>query len=348
MRFANIQALRFAAAFAVVLYHLGPVVSHRFRVSGSVIDFLRAGLLGMGVYVFFAISGFVLAHSLQSTPVRQFLIWRALRLYLPYWTLVMALLIAAGAAGLPTTIPVKPFANAMFLLPAGEGRSAYFLDGVEWSLVYEVFFGLVLGGCALAGPRRGVIGGAAIWLVLCIAKAIVVPGNVPVHPTLKSIVLSPANVPFLLGVLAYELHRRGWPWLRPVSLLAVPTLYSVGLSIPRPDVSLIVIGGSCAAAVLWCSSTHQLAAKNPLVVAGDWSYGVYLCHPVVIFWVGQTGEAYGYLPRSAVSGFVLGGMAIAVGLAYGWLESSAYRRLRQRFAPAKPAKPATVRLKRAA
>lgn len=351
MRFANIQTLRFAAALAVVLYHLGQVVAHRFGLSGSIIGFLKYGMLGMGVYVFFAISGFVLAHSLQATPVKQFLVWRAARLYFPYWALVLVLLIVAGIGGVPTMMPVKPLANAMLLLPAGEGQAAYILGGVEWSLVYEVFFGLVVGLCALAGPRRGVMGGAAIWLALCIGKAIVAPGGVPVFPTWKSILLSPANVPFLLGVLAYELHIRRWAWVRPVSLLAVPGFYALGISIPRPDVSLMVIGVACASAVIWCAATHQLAAKNPLVVAGDWSYGVYLCHPVVIFWLGHTGESYGYLPRSAISAFVIGGAAVIVGLGYGWLESAAYRQLRLRYAPVKPAKPVkltAVRLKRAA
>lgn len=348
MRFANIQALRFASALAVVVYHLVPVAAYRYHLTGPLVEFLKCGMLGMGVYVFFAISGFVLAHSLRTTPVRSFLIWRMVRLYAPYWALIASILAGCWVVGIPMPPALRPFVNGLLLLPVGQSRVAYILGGVEWSLVYEVFFGIVLALFALTGSRRGVSGGAAIWLALCVAKALIKPGVVPVYPTLTTIVTSPANVPFLLGVLAYEIHVRNWRWVQVVSLVAVPVFYKLGIMVERPDLSLIVIGVSCAAAVLWCAASPQLNARNPLVVCGDWSYGVYLCHPMVIFLVGNGGEQFGLLPQSVVSAVVLGCVAVWVGLMYGCLESTAYRRLRQRFAPAKPVKPVTAYVKRAA
>lgn len=345
MRFANIQALRFVAAASVLLFHLGPIASVKLNVSEPLLDAFGDGFLGLGVYVFFAISGYVLAHSLRTTPVPQFLAWRAIRIYVPYWLLIAVLMVLLFLASAPLPPVARPLANGLLLLPSGEGRALYLLGGVEWTLVYEMFFGLALGLCALAGPRRGVTGGAALWLALCVAKAIIAPGVVPTYPTWKAIVLSAANVPFLLGVLSYELRGRAMDVVRFAAPFAVPTLFSVGRLIARPDIAVMVQGAACAILVAWCAAAKQLDARHPLVRYGDWSYGVYLCHGIVILQVCSAGEYHGFLPPSLASAIVAGGTALGVGLAYGCLESAVYRRLRERFAPARAVVPP---LKRAA
>jgi exopolysaccharide production protein ExoZ len=79
VRYTNIQFLRVAAAVGVVLYHLS---CHAPALVG--VDPARLGhplLAGLPVPLFFAVSGFVLAHALRSAPPGRFLLARAVRLY---------------------------------------------------------------------------------------------------------------------------------------------------------------------------------------------------------------------------------------------------------------------------
>ena len=55
----------------------------------------------------------------------------------------------------------------LLLLPGGP-RDGYLLN-VEWSLVYEVFFYAAFGLFALAGGRRGVAVGTAVWLAAVVS-----------------------------------------------------------------------------------------------------------------------------------------------------------------------------------
>ncbi len=344
MRYANIQALRFAAA--VVVLHVAAVAKHFFGLSGPLVERLADGTLGVGVYLFFAISGFVLAHSLRTTPVPQFLLWRIVRLYLPYWC-IAGLCLAWHRMTVGPIPWVRPLRNELLLLPSGPGGSILLLGRVEWSLVYEVFFGVVLGGLALAGPRRGVTVGAAVWLTLCVARAAVsAEGEVPILASWRTIWLSAANVPFLLGVLTYELRGRGMAFVRYVGPLAFVSGVWLGRSLPRGDWAVMAEGVGCATLVAWAVAVGQLESRNLLVRGGDCSYGVYLVHDPIILAAGQSA----FVTKSTTTVVLFGTIALAAGLAFGYGESSAYSRLRRRFArpDAKHRSPAAVPPARAA
>jgi peptidoglycan/LPS O-acetylase OafA/YrhL len=328
VRYANVQALRFVAAVGVVGLHLAVVAKVFFGLTGPAVERVFNSPLGVGVYLFFAISGFVLAQSLRTTPVPRFLLWRAVRLYGPYWCAVAVFLAWHWVAVGP--IPwIRQLRNELLLLPSGPGGSILLLGGVEWSLVYEVFFGVVLGTLALAGPRRGVTAGAAVWLALCVGRAAVsADGTVPVLASWRTIWLSAANVPFLLGVLAYELRGRGAPVVRFAGPLVFVGGIWLGRGLPRGDWAVMAEGVGCAALVAWAVAVRQLDARNPLVRGGDCSYGVYLVHnPIMLTAAHST-----VVPRSAAGVVFLGAFALAAGLAFGYCESSAYSRLRRRYA----------------
>lgn len=133
-RLDGLDGLRGLAAFLVLLHHAAP------KVAG--LNLLPGGYLA--VDFFFMLSGFVIARGYEDrlqeglTPGR-FLLLRLRRLY-P----VIAVGIAAGAVvamlrGMdPREAIIRLVIQALFLpLPAGSG-STFPLDGVEWSLMFEL------------------------------------------------------------------------------------------------------------------------------------------------------------------------------------------------------------------
>jgi peptidoglycan/LPS O-acetylase OafA/YrhL len=198
MRFNNIQILRFAAATAVVMYH-----AYRYTRESlwqtpltRVFDYR----FGWGVELFFAISGFVVSHSLAQSPPGRFLAFRLIRIYPAFW-LAVAIVVFAGFAFSAQPVDA-PSVRALSLLPWGP--VTYPLGGVEWSLVYELFFYALLAAIALV-PRKNAREWAMLaWLVAIVAAALVAPGRATKFlPTASTILFSAFNLPFILGVLAY-------------------------------------------------------------------------------------------------------------------------------------------------
>jgi peptidoglycan/LPS O-acetylase OafA/YrhL len=337
MKFTNIQVLRFAAAFGVLLTHVGFFAHSMLGINGPTIDALTAPVFWAGVPVFFAISGFVLTHSLQTTPVRRFLLLRAARIYPPYWFAAIVVLLA----GLGGTPPITKVIRALLLIPSGQ-LGAHYVLGIEWSLVYEAFFYVVLALFAL-GPRRLLPIGTAVWFVACLLRIAIAPATALNQlPTWTNITLSAVNIPFLCGVFAYYLRHhteviRTWaPILGPTLIVCSPL---VGW-----DVSLILKGVGSGLLVAWAAVTPQWSADNLFVRYGDYSYGVFLIHvPVMRVVFARLADRPATMTAVATGGLI----ALSIGLMYGRIEAAAYRRIRSWLTPAKKT-PMTIDLKRAA
>lgn len=147
MRFKFVDGLRGVAALSVCLFHIGR-------------DFLHIGFLhygGLGVTVFFVLSGFVISHSLvnkQITPkyFASFAIKRSIRLDPAYW---FAILLAILVLWIPSRlldykVSLPSFGDIlanMFYLQGilGVGN----INSVFWTLCYEIQFYLVFCGLLL-------------------------------------------------------------------------------------------------------------------------------------------------------------------------------------------------------
>lgn len=147
----GLDVLRFAAACAVMLYHLafwswafpaGQVA----LASKGLADFrdwpLITAVGWIGVQIFFVISGFVIATSAASSSASRFFISRFTRLVPAAWvcatiTLAAWLLIDVGS---PTS-HLRAYANSIAFVPMPT-----WIDSVYWTLGVEVaFYSLVLG-----------------------------------------------------------------------------------------------------------------------------------------------------------------------------------------------------------
>lgn len=151
--FTLVQALRGIAAMWVVFYHASEA-HHVDNLRTILPDAINVVLFDSGHYgvaIFFALSGFVIAHSLRDlAPTLGFIAWfllrRAVRLDPPYW-LSIAIVLAFGilSARVQEQAFVWPSAGNVFahLFYLQTLLGLPVINSVYWTLTYEVQFYLV-------------------------------------------------------------------------------------------------------------------------------------------------------------------------------------------------------------
>ena len=337
MRFTNLQAGRFAAAVVVLVFHVACHGRDYLGLNTRLVEPVPAYWFRTAIMFFFALSGFVLAHGLQTATLGGFLRSRLLRLYPAYWLAAATVLLVRAAAGNPVPFDNKGLWHAFLLWPAGPNRAAYSL-GVEWTLVYELLLSLALVPFAALGRRRGLGIGAAAWLAGIVGKLVATDGRVfHPFPKLAEFPASAINAAFLLGVLAYLGHAR-MPRVRSLlPVVAAAALWAGSrFAVSAVGWSLLLEAVGMAAVLGYFVTGPQLPAKSLFVRGGDWSYGIYLVHvPVMTACFAVAGQPSPYLPPLALALF--GGLlALAVGCAYGSFEWRMYRRMRATFTQPRP------------
>ena len=179
MRFNNLQILRLVAAMGVALSHLGIAAEMVFGVSDGSTEWLRMPRLSpLWVQTFFALSGFVLTHALQSCPPGRYLYLRAARLYPAYWIVTGTVIALIWSGWWPGRYPIEPnpsFAG-LFLLPVRSGQPGGSILFVEWTLVYEVFLSVSLLGLWWVAGRKRLPLMVCVWLLVLGVKSLYRPG----------------------------------------------------------------------------------------------------------------------------------------------------------------------------
>ncbi|HYH69381.1 MAG TPA: acyltransferase [Urbifossiella sp.] len=328
MRYTNIQFLRVAAAVGVVLFHLGchaPVL-----VGADPAAFRHTLCAGFPVPLFFAVSGFVLAHALRGAAPGRFLVARFLRLYPGYWLAVLLTLGLMRAGALTEHhrwLPVFVGGVTLSLWPAGPDAVVVYPLGVEWSLIYEVFLSAALAVFGLVGRGRVVAVLAAAWLVGLGVKAVVAPGFAfDARAHWSTIGLSAYAAPFLLGVLVYQVRGadRRWAWLA-----APAALGCLVAACTRPVTLEQLWGllGLAAAGVVWLAvALPQASERNRLARLGDCTYGLFLIHVPLMMGVLHAAARAGWAGWEPAA--LALGVALAGGLLFGRLECAVHARLR--------------------
>lgn len=280
-RFTVVHALRGLAALWVVLYHVG---------EGGHIRALRADLPPwvdllftsghLGVAIFFALSGFVITHSVAGASITpgylgRFALRRSIRLDPPYWASILFFVtlgyVSAQVKGEAFAPPSFPQVLAhLFYLQTLLGYQQ--INWVYWTLTYEIQFYLVL-----------------VLLIMAAQRLRIAPPLIVLLPFVATVgywlgLMSPPVGlfvdlwhAFLAGVLAY------WAKTSRLALQAFigVCVLSVGLS---PDDFTIV---SIVTAIGLC-----LAFRTGYIYRGlDWrwvqflgtvSYSLYLIHNPIV------------------------------------------------------------------
>lgn len=305
--FLSLQYLRGLAALAVVYFH-------------------TYGKIGaQGVTLFFVISGFIMAHLMQTKhrTWQIFFMARLLRVAPLYWILSL-LTLALGFAYDPTVQRIVlslSFLSLGTILPVG------------WTLTYEfIFYSLCTFSIfALRGVNRQM---AATALLLVLADA-------ALSLLLLSRGLSYGHyfLLFILGLAVYRLHARHAAATLPslfivallaasLALLALP--YLLGLA----PLMVLFCDALAAFGIVWSllvlESRQQLPNSAILLALGNASYSIYLTHYITIHAVGH------YAPNAPNALLIL--LSVAVGLVcYRLLEAPLVRLAHERLQRAKRA-----------
>lgn len=211
----SIQALRGIAAFLVVLFHYkwavdidlyNPIVSALFN-SG-----------GLGVTIFFILSGFVMIYSSRNkNSAVNFAINRFSRIYPAYlFFIVLCFAIDGAMSTFHYTDKTTSFVRSFFFLPSiTDNAPAYInvnsVSGVRWTLNYEMYFYLLM-SLSFIFSRKTIALLSLFFIVLVVIPIIsgFYPGieiqGYPYGSELLGFVTNPIMYEFLLGIIIATLY----------------------------------------------------------------------------------------------------------------------------------------------
>ena len=283
----SLQALRAYAAVSVMLGH-GILEFHSTK--GIDMPFNEFPLIA-GVDIFFVLSGFVMFYTsgkMFGRPGAVLEFWRRrfIRLVPLYWfftSLMVAVLLFLGNHVRSTEFDLWNIISSYLFLPSERpgGRIAPVLS-LGWTLNYEIFFYFTFGMLLLLNKSRGLICLIASFLFLIIVNSLYDFHFVPVRFWGNSIILE-----FISGVLLGVLKDRGdfqksLPFCFGIFLLGlIILLLGCGLDVPR-----FIKGGLPATLMVYAALALPMAADRKIpawiILLGDSSYALYLCHRFVL------------------------------------------------------------------
>jgi len=361
-RFVSLDALRGIAALFVLTFHCWNIGLFSEPVSASqwrLWNWTPLNLLITGrpwVILFFVLSGFVLACSLEravSIDYRGFVLRRLCRVYLPFVGSILFSLVAYTLVQ-PERIPsLSPWFNELaWSEPPTLGMVARHLlmtgligddrlNPIMWSLVYELRISLVFPALFLATNRwpRAVL--ATGLLANVAAGALTGCRSVQCQPfrgedVTDSVVLTVYfALFFIIGIL---LARHRDPVRRTIQSLSMPTATLFGVAaayamilpnvprlMPVTPADLFFALGAAALIGLAISRTGWIVALQvrPLRWLGKVSYSLYLTHNVVLLAVVHLLHAE--VPPTVLLLCVASASLLIAEVSYRFLEAPALR-----------------------
>jgi len=271
-----IDILRFLAAGWVALMHFNqpvPAINNWYR------NFVSLGYLG--VPVFFVISGYcVYLAAEHSKGAKDFIIRRFFRIFPPYWFSILivglAVVLSIILLGhndvtiLPKTMTAVLETVALLVVPL---TKIQVINWVYWTLVFEVFFYLIIWISLLFSRRL-----RSVWLIIIS----VLPLAMPIHEYWFFFFIK--HWPeFCVGLIVYRVlhHPKTEIWQNAaLLLLTIWGLFTIPLLAYIPATTIII--------VLLIVVNHYCPLKETrLSQWGDYSYSIYLIHiPIGVFILG--------------------------------------------------------------
>lgn len=358
-RLDSLTGLRFFAALAVVLLHITASRAN----SDPLVDVGTAAgrvteLGYLGVTFFFTLSGFVLTWSASGLAVSPLAFYRRrfARVYPMHLLTALlagaALVVAGSAAGLGAWV-----ASLLLVQAWVPDSDVYFaLNGVSWSLSCEAFFYAItplLLALVVRRSTRACWAAVGALLAIMVAVTVFLAAEAPSRD--QDVWVSPwfSVIAFVAGMTLALTVQRGnvrWPSLRWASIALIATL-AVLLTLswsdrwPRTAATLLILPSMVlligAAALRDLSGRRTWLARRSWVRLGEWSFALYLVHPLCIRAIHQVAKVPTLKGLSGVGGLVaIVVLAISCsGVAYSFVERPAERRLRgQRRAEASAVK----------
>ena len=309
-RIAQVDALRAIAALLVLVIHATEIFKQSALATGSgdwlhrlahALDFGR-----IGVVVFFIISGYVIAGTLDNpaTTPRRFVVRRLFRLYPLYWLSI------AGACLflVPGPIDAGTLVANITMLPTLFGKEPYM--GLYWTLETELAFYVLALLLWTAGVlHRGRVLLAMEALLIAVFAGFMF-GWIPA-PGVLSWKALPLHLSFMaIGLLAYLWKRDGAfaPVLAAIAMALIPSAYALARFFASGGADDLRWGASYPIAVLVFMGglNARVPGTRALASVGLVSYSIYLLHPFALqMLVGDPGSPGLYwVQRGGMTGAV--------------------------------------------
>lgn len=313
-----VQVLRGLAAASVLFGHVQVEVSQK-SVGFTPIAFDW----GMGVDVFFVISGLIMVISSQrmfGAPQgpSDFITRRLIRIVPIYWfytTLaIVALLIVPSSIETMRWDPLNAVSSYLFL-PAyrWDGKIAPLLS-LGWTLNYEMFFYLMFAGTLWLRPRAATLVLLGLLTVLATLGALVDFGPAPLVFWTRSIILE-FGFGVVLGWLWLRTGRRQSAWLLVFALAAAVATHMGFSALGAPRVLMRGVPAALiVAGFVWGFSDAIAAKMKPIADwLGESSYSLYLSHPFsvglsVMLWPLARGQFDWLMVAAATTAGLAGGI----------------------------------------
>jgi exopolysaccharide production protein ExoZ len=318
-KYNNLQVLRAVAATFVVLYHSQHYL--QVFVGPSVVANVFNDNWGFyGVVIFFAISGFLMGGLVHRDDAWTFILHRIVRIYPPYYAA------AAVSIALLYFMPWQPVIDkmGMTLVPGFAPGTV----GIEWTLVAETTFYIVLFALSFFGLAKWIDCFAGAWLAAILITTLFMPAwQEPINPPAVTFLLSSMNIAFAAGLLLPRL-------MKTTSMVPMTFLFGVPLAmvtIHSEAATIRWVGGLSSVLLVGCvTQLPQIKGANWLsrlaIKFGDWSYATYLVHCTILWLLFQAFAGYRYPTRIWFLSLVL--VAVATCL-FGTLDVAVYRLLRK-------------------
>lgn len=335
-RLEALDGLRCIAVLAVMLYHYLWFWTSAGRGENIVAydaafsSFPFAAIGGLGVNLFFVISGFVILMTLERTStLAEFAVRRFVRLWPPivlFGTFTFVFINLNGPAALAVSVP-EYLISLLFVPPQHVGgllgaTGWTWLDGAYWSLWVEVRFYAVVGAFYFLMPgnfiRRWTLFECA---TLTIGVANVLSG-IGALDKLDGLVFQKYVPYFSLGLASYlSFTARAGPEVKRLMWITLTHLgFTMAVYVSKLeqwDAMFLVQYGLGQAAILyvfyrlmWRRDRMRWLEAQPLVRMGQASYGTYLLHQNV-------GLSLLALPIFATVPFAIGGIVMVSLLVIG-------------------------------
>jgi len=337
--FRLVQALRYLAAVLVVITHACYYSAERYDDRTPQL----AGMAGYGVWLFFAISGFVMVlvgDDLRRAPAswHTFARARIARVVPLYWLMttikILAVVLAGSLVVNSALDPRTVVASYAFLPSHDEAGAIHPLWGVGWTLMFEMaFYALMTLALAIRVDP----------LKLCAPVLIVAASASLFRPATGSpwwFYADHVTLYFLAGMII----ARGWRARRPVltvSLLgAVAVLTGVLASVRagRLDIEAAAVALTISAvlmAAVWLEARAGRLVPRWMMIGGASSYALYLVHPLLAPAVPAAIAAAGasWVPWLVVVTITVGAMLVMAPLAHRFVEQPMNRAARRLLLP---------------
>ena len=334
----SLQYIRAIAAWAVVYYH-ATVYLHLITGFKGYFDLVQGRPGVYGVTAFFVVSGYLMASIAPKYDAKTFLVHRILRIYPIYWVCVVFAWIfykLLWQATLPNTDWVP---NLSHMLYGGDAYNLLRLTlvpvvfpdaplGIEWTLLYETTFYVLVFTLIVAGQIRNLHFWAIGWLLLIVATTLLRPEWQANHtrPTLATFLFQVPNVAFILGMLGARYQQK----LNACVLLATGVILMALIEFFSSQWAMHQVCAGIAAIVLGIVGLERrgwLGYSSTLARLGAWSYALYLLHVLTIFTVLKLTPGWAPLAQLCV----IAGFALLLCFLFGKIDVSSYRGLKRAF-----------------